>query len=84
MAKLKVGDRVRVLIDTPEGQPVEGTVAVVQDVPGKQVGVELDNYALYGHSLDGKTADAEKTDPGTGVTFGKGWWTLEDNLEVLK
>lgn len=84
MADLKVGDRVRLLIDTPQGEPVEGTVRVVQDTPGKKVGVEFDNYVATGHSLDGKLDDKEKTDNATGVTYGKGWWTLEDNLEVLK
>lgn len=83
MAKLTAGDRVRLLIDTPEGTPLEGTVRVVQDKPGKKVGVEFDNYVATGHSLDGELSDKEKSDPVTGVTYGKGWWTLEENLEVL-
>jgi hypothetical protein len=83
MADLKVGDRVRVLVATPQGEPVDGTVAVVQDVIGKGVGVELDNYVATGHSLDGELTDKEKTDPETGVTYGKGWWVLSDNVEVL-
>jgi hypothetical protein len=84
MAQLKEGDRVRVLVDTPEGTPVDGTVRVVQDTPGKKVGVEFDNYVAGGHSLDNTLDDKEKTDTATGVTYGKGWWTLEDNVEVLK
>lgn len=83
MADLKVGDKVRVLIDTPEGVPANGTVVVVQDEAGKKVGVQLDNYVLGGHSLDNKLDEKEKTDPATGSTFGKGWWTLEENVEVL-
>lgn len=83
MADLKVGDRVRILIDTPGGEPLDGTVKVVQDTPGKKVGVELDNYAATGHSLDGQTEAPEKNDPTTGVNYGKGWWTLEENVEVL-
>ena len=83
MAQLNEGDKVRVLIDTPNGTPVDGTIRVLQDKPGKHVGVELDNYVAGGHSLDGKLDEKEKTDGSTGVTYGKGWWTLEDNLEVL-
>lgn len=83
MANLAVGDRVRVLIDTPNDEPIEGTIVVLQDKPGKHVGVELDNYTATGHSLDGKLTDKEKTDPETGVTYGRGWWTLEDSVEVL-
>lgn len=83
MADLNVGDRVRVLVDTPQGEPVDGVVAVVQDVPGKYVGVELDHFIATGHSLDGAIADKEKTDPETGVNYGRGWWTLSNNVEVL-
>lgn len=82
-SNLKTGQRVRILVHTPEDQPVEGTVRVLQDVPGKKVGVELDHYALYAHTLDGKLSDPEKLDESTGARFGKGWWTLEDYLEVL-
>ena len=83
MADIKKGDRVRVLVDTPENTPVEGTVQIVQDVPGKHIGVELDNYVAGGHTLDGKLDDKEKTDDATGVTYGKGWFTREENVEVL-
>lgn len=84
MADLQAGDRVRLLIDTPEGEVVEGVVRVVQDTPGKKVGVELDHYVLGGHSLDGVLDEKEKSDPDTGTIFGKGWWTLEYNVEVLE
>lgn len=80
---LKVGQRVRVLVNTPEGTPVDGTVRVIQKKPGKPVGVELDNYAAFGHTLDGTLDAAEKLDNSTGARYGKGWWTLEDNVEVL-
>jgi len=80
MAKLKVGDRVTVLVDTPEHKPVKGTVKVVQDVPGKRVGVELDEYTPYAHSLDGETDEREQ---GEGLpVVGLGWWTTEDNVQV--
>lgn len=76
---LKKGDRVTILVDTPEGHPVKGTVKVVQDVPGKKVGVELDDYTVYGHSLDGLVDEREQ---GVGLpAVGKGWWTTEDNVE---
>ena len=45
------------------------------------VGVELDYFTDYAHSLDGRVE--EKTDPVRGITLGRGWWTLEENLEIL-
>lgn len=79
---VKEGDRVTILVDTPEGRPVKGTVVVVQDEVGKQVGVELDDYTAYAHSLDGLVDEREQ---GSGLpVIGKGWWTLEDNIEVEK
>lgn len=80
---LKVGDKVRILIDSPTGDPVEGVVKVVQDEVGKKVGVELNEYTKYGHSLDGLLKDLEKVDPATGQRYGKGWWTLEANVEKM-
>lgn len=80
-SSLKVGDRVTVLVGTPEGHPVTGTVKVVQDEPGKKVGVELDEYTVYGHSLDGLVDEREQGNDLPVV--GKGWWTTEDNVEVL-
>lgn len=75
------GDRVTVLTDTPEGHPVQGTVVVVQDEAGKRVGVELDDYTVYGHSLDGRTDEREQ---GEGQpVVGKGWWTTEENVQKL-
>lgn len=77
---LKEGDRVTILVDTPEGHPVKGTVRVVQEEAGKKVGVELDDYTVYGHSLDGLVDEREQ---GSGLpVVGKGWWTTEDNVDV--
>ncbi len=78
---LQNGQRVRIIIDPPNGVIVEGVVKVVQDVPGKRVGIELDHFTDYAHSLDGLVE--EKTDPVRKITIGKGWWTLEENLEIL-
>lgn len=82
---LEIGQRVRILIDSPTGEPVEGMVAVYSpnNRSGKKVGVELDHFALNGHTLDGKVNEDEKVDPATGARYGKGWWTLEDNVEVI-
>jgi hypothetical protein len=79
--KLALEQRVRIIIGPPGGTAVEGIVRVIQDVPGKMVGVELDNFTDYAHSLDGIVE--EKVDPVRGITVGKGWWTLEENLEIL-
>jgi hypothetical protein len=54
---------------------------VIQEEPGKKVGVELDHFTDFAHSLDGLVE--EKVDPVRGITIGKGWWTLEENLEIL-
>ena len=79
--KLALEQRVKIIIDPPGGVPCEGIVRVIQDVPGKTVGVELDHFTDYAHSLDQKVE--EKNDPVRGITIGKGWWTLEENLEIL-
>lgn len=77
---VKVGDKVTILVGTPEGHPVKGTVRVVQDEPGKKIGVELDEYALYAHSLDGLV---DERDQGNNLpVVGKGWWTIEDHISV--
>ncbi len=70
-SSLKTGQRVRILVDTPAGVPVDGIIRVIQDVPGKKIGVELDKFTNYAHSLDRL------------VEEGKGWWTLEENIKVL-
>lgn len=81
-ASLAVGDRVTILVNTPEGHPVTGTVKVVQDEAGKQIGVELDDYTLYGHSLDGLVDEREQ---GNGLpVVGKGWWATEENVQKLE
>lgn len=74
------GDRVTIVVGTPEGRPVKGTVVVVQDEIGKKVGVELDEYTVFAHSLDGRVDEREQGD-GLPVV-GKGWWTLEENVDV--
>jgi hypothetical protein len=82
---VKEGDRVTILTNTPEGKPVKGTVVVLNDPkeePGKQIGVELDDYTLYAHSLDGVVDEREQGNDLPVV--GKGWWTREDNIEVEK
>ena len=83
MAEVKFveGDRVTLVADTPEGRPVKGTVVVVNDAnkdPGHQVGVELDDYVVTGHSLDGLVDEREQ---GNGEpVIGKGWWARPENL----
>lgn len=86
MSNIKVGQKVRVLIDTPSGEPVEGVVKVLNDEeksPGKVIGVELDRFAQSGHTLDGELDTPEKVDPSTGQRFGRGWWTREENIETV-
>lgn len=80
MAHVKVGDRVTVLTNTPEGHPVKGTVKVVQKEAGKTIGVVLDDYTVYGHGLDGLVDEREQG--GDKPVIGKGWWASEDNVEV--
>ncbi len=79
--KLQLEQRVKIIIDPPNGVPTEGIVRVIQDEPGKMVGIELDDFTDYAHSLDGRVE--EKVDPVRGITIGKGWWTLAENLEIL-
>ncbi len=74
------GDRVTILVNTPEGHPVKGTVVVVQDEVGKNIGVELDDYTVYGHSLDGLVDEREQG--GDLPVVGKGWWTREEEVDV--
>ena len=84
VSSLAVGDRVTILVNTPEGHPVKGTVRVLnsyEDDPGHQVGVELDDYVSYGHSLEGLVDEREQG--GSLPTVGKGWWTLPANVEKL-
>ncbi len=79
--KLTTGQKVKIIIDPPGGVPTEGIVKVVQNVPGKTLGIELEHFTDYAHSLD-KLVE-EKTDPTRGITVGKGWWTREDNVEII-
>lgn len=79
---VKEGDKVTILVGTPNNVPVKGTVKVVQDEPGKHIGVELDDFTPYAHSLDGLVDEREQGD-GLPVV-GKGWWTNEDDIEVEK
>ncbi len=78
---LSIGQRVRIIIDPPGGETAEGIIRVIQDEPGKRVGVELDHFTDYAHSLDQLLE--ERTDPVRGITVGKGWWTLAENIEIL-
>lgn len=78
---LKVGDRVQILTNTPEGRPVTGTVRVLnsfEDDPGHQVGVELDDYTVYAHSLEGLVDEREQG--GDQPVIGKGWWAVPENV----
>lgn len=79
---MKKGNKVRILVDTPMGVPLTGIVRVVQKDPGKSIGVELDAPVIGGHSLDG-VIDRELVDPTTGFTVGRGWWTREENVEIV-
>ena len=79
--KIMLETRVRIIIDPPGGIPIEGIVRIIQDEPGKKIGVELDHFSDFAHSLDQRVE--ERTDPVRGITVGKGWWTIEDNLEIL-
>lgn len=86
MAKVsfKEGDRVTLLADVPHVGYFKGTIRIVQkDVPGKKIGVELDQPAINGHSLEG-TLQPERVDPSTGVRMGRGWWAVEENLEKIE
>lgn len=81
---LAVGDRVTILVNTPEGRPVTGTVRVLnsyEDDPGHQVGVELDDYVAFGHSLEGVVDEREQG--GNLPTIGKGWWTRPEDVDKL-
>lgn len=79
---LSTGQTVKIIIDPPGGTAVSGTVKIIQDVPGKKIGVQLDHFTDYAHSLD-KLVE-EKTDPVRGITVGQGWWTLPENVEILQ
>lgn len=82
--ELKVGDRVVIITDTPNGVPAKGTIRVLNDKEenaGQQVGVELDEWTAYAHSLEGEVEEREQ---GEGQpVIGKGWWTLPSNVEVI-
>jgi hypothetical protein len=79
---LRIGQRVRIIIDPPgQAAMADGTVRVIQEEPGKKVGVELDRFADYAHSLDGLVE--ERVDTNRNITVGKGWWTKEENVEVI-
>lgn len=84
-AQFKEGDRVVIITNTPNSQPVKGTVRVVNDAkenPGQQIGVELDEWTAYAHSLEGVVEEREQ---GEGEpVIGKGWWARPENLEKLE
>lgn len=79
MAKIKEGDKVRIIMG--EKTNLTGQVRVLSDEPGKEIGVELDHYADYAHSLDGLVEERE--DAVRGITVGKGWWVRENEIEKL-
>lgn len=79
---LRIGQRVRIVIDPPgQSSLAEGTIRVIQEEPGKKVGVELDRLTDYAHSLDGLVE--ERVDSVRNITVGKGWWTLEEYVEII-
>lgn len=80
-ADFKEGDRVRVFIDPPADVPQEATIKVVQDEAGKKIGIELDHFVDGAHSLDGVVE--ERVDNVRGMTVGKGYWTLPENIEKV-
>lgn len=82
-AEIKVGDRVDILADIPHSGYFSGTIKVIQDEPGKKIGVELDRPAINGHSLDGRL-EKERVDAVSGSRMGRGWWTVEENLSIIK
>lgn len=76
-----VGDRVQIVTNTPENRPVFGTVKVLNDPeeePGKQIGVELDDYTVFAHGLDGEVDEREQG--ADQPVVGKGWWCRPENL----
>lgn len=81
--KFKVGDRVRIFTHTLTGEPMDGTIRVLNQEPGKLIGVEFDNSVAWGLSLDG-LLDEEKNDPASGVRYGKGMWTHPNHIEKLE
>ena len=79
-----VGDRVTIVTDTPNGQPLKGTVRVVnsaEENPGQQIGIELDEWTATAHSLEGVVEEREQG--GDLPVIGKGWWTRPENLDKL-
>lgn len=70
---LKIGQKVKIVVDPPDGGSVEGVVKIIQNIPGKQVGVQLSQPVAFGNTLDGLI---------TGNP-GQGWWTREENIEIL-
>lgn len=78
---LAIGNKVKIIIDPPGGTPTAGVIRVLQNVPGKTIGVELDHFTDFAHSLDKRVE--EKIDPVRNITVGKGWWTRKENVEII-
>lgn len=82
MALIVVGDRVRSVVDHPDGNQYisagsTGTVAVLEEhIDGMNIGVAWDSY-VYGHELFGNT-DTEH------CVFGYGWWVGEDQISIIE
>jgi len=77
-----VGQRVTLVVDSPTGAPATGIIRVVQSEVGKLIGVELDEWINYAHSLDG-AIEAEKYDESANIVVGKGWWTRPENIAKI-
>lgn len=73
----KVGDRVRIVRDMPDGIPVDELYRVVivnkeKKSPGKVVGVEASARWPMLHDLDGEVGEM------------RGWWTRPEHLEPVQ
>ncbi len=78
--QVKVGQRVRIVKDTPDGTPVEGIVRIVQDVKGKEIGVWMDLPSPNGHALDHQLKSKLLSPK---PTLKLGWWTTKNNIEAI-
>lgn len=81
--EFKKGDIVDIVADLPHAGYFRGTIVIIQDEPGKKIGIELERPAMNGHSLDGMT-DKERVDPVSGTRMGRGWWAVAENLQLVK
>lgn len=73
----KVGDRVRLLVEEPDGNPdlqidSLGTVCAIDDLGFSQVGVSWDDEIHGGHGCN-NTCD-----------YGHGWYVDDNEIELLQ